>query len=67
MKQEDFDVLLDLKARLIALEERFPMNGRIKKLHADAAAALDKLKVALDLTEEQYITLGGGTNKPERD
>jgi hypothetical protein len=67
MKEEDFAVLCDLKARLEALEQRFPMNGRIKKLHKDAFLALCKLRVALNLTDEQFITLGGGTDKPSRD
>lgn len=70
MNEQDFAVLLDLKARLEALEARYPMNQRIKKLHADGWRAFCKLRGALGVTDEQFAIIampqGGGTPKTDQ-
>lgn len=69
MNEQDFAVLLDLKARAEALEEHYPMNQELKKLHRNGFRALCHLRGALNLTDEQFTRLatpqGGGTPKTD--
>lgn len=61
MTEERYAIALDIKREIDRAESAHPRCGHLKALHGHLGRLLEDHRS--ELTEEQFIALGGGTNK----